>query len=127
MNSEWSADNSLSHACPIAAQMLLNRNRVCMVKGEHITIGSKTAETNDRTILLANFGGIFCSVTPHTMRLPLIILQFRQKIKDDCRSSSKVFAFFLHFSVSRNSNLSSSSLVILLSLAALSFATWSKA
>ena len=48
---ECSADNSLSHACPIAAQMLSSRNRIRMVKGEQIPSGSNTAETKDRTTL----------------------------------------------------------------------------
>ena len=41
----------LSHACSIAAQMLLCRNRIHMVKADHIPSGSNAAKTNDRTIL----------------------------------------------------------------------------
>ena len=59
---ECSGDNSLSHACPIAAQMLLCRNLIRRVKGEHIPSGSNTAETKNRTFdelslheLLAHF------------------------------------------------------------------------
>ena len=60
MNSfECSADNSLSHACLIAAQMLLNGNRIRMVKGEHILSGSNTAESKDRTILLVIFAEFY--------------------------------------------------------------------
>ena len=40
-----------SHACPIVAKMLLSRNRILMVKGEHIPSGSNNAETRDRKIL----------------------------------------------------------------------------
>ena len=46
-----SADNSLSHDCPMDAQMLLRRNLIRMVKGEQIPMGSNTAETKDNTIL----------------------------------------------------------------------------
>ena len=49
--SECLADNSLSHACHIAAQMLLNRNRFFMVKGEHIPSWSNNDVTKDETIL----------------------------------------------------------------------------
>ena len=36
---ECSADNSLSHAFPIAAQMFLSRNRILIVKGELSQVG----------------------------------------------------------------------------------------
>ena len=37
------------HACPNAFQVLLERNRIPMVKGERILNGSTTAETNHRS------------------------------------------------------------------------------
>ena len=43
---ECSADNSLSYACPIAVRMLSSINRSLMVKGEHVSSGSNTADTN---------------------------------------------------------------------------------
>ena len=50
-----SADIFLSQSCPLAAQLLLSRNRILMVKGEHIPIGSSIAEIKDRTTLFSYF------------------------------------------------------------------------
>ena len=111
MNSfECSADNSLSHACPIAAQMLLSRNSIHMVKGEHIPDGSNTAETKDRTIV---FAGTSCSVPRQTMRLCAVsTFQLSSRIEDDCVSAPKVFTTFVILSVSGICDLTSSPLVI---------------
>ena len=109
---ECSADNSLSNACPIAAQMLLSRNRIRMVKGEHIPSGSNTAETNDRTILRVIFAGTSCSVPRQTMRLSVSTFQLSPRIEDECCSASKVFTTFVDLSVSAIFDLTSLSVVI---------------
>ena len=101
-----------SHACTIDAQMLLSRNRILIVKSEHIPSGSNTAETKDRTILWVIFAGNSCSVPRQTMRLSVSTFQLSPRIEDDCGSASKVFTTFVDLSVSGICDLTSSSLVI---------------
>ena len=57
------------YACPLALQMLLCKNHIFMVKGEHIPSGPNTAETNNRGIFWIIFTGTSCSVPRRTMKL----------------------------------------------------------
>ena len=93
------AENFLSYAFPIAAQTLMSRNCILMVKGEHIPSGSNTAESNERkTILWTIFDGTSCSVPRQTMRLSTSKFQLSPRIDDDCGSISKVFTTFVDLS-----------------------------
>ena len=103
----------LSHACPIAVQMLLSRIRILIVKGEHIPSGSNTAEKKDRTILWVFFGGTSWSVPRQAMRLPVSTFQLIPKNENECGSASKVFSTFVDLSASGIYDLTSSSLVML--------------
>ena len=107
-NFVWSADNSLSHACPIAAPMLLSRNHIRMVKGEHIPSGSNTAETTDRTILWVIFAGNFCSVSQHSslvqwLRRVAVLLRKFSQLSLTCLSLGSVTWHHRHLlSISSN-------------------------
>ena len=95
-----SADNSLSHDCPMDTQMLLRRNLIRMVKGEQIPMGSNTAETKDNTTLWVIFAGISWSIPRQTTKLSESTFQFSPRIEDDWGSTSKVLTAFVDLSSS---------------------------
>ena len=105
----------LTTLCLMLVPLLLRcfwvENRIRMVKGEHIPIGSNTAETKDRTILWVVFAGISCSVPRQTKRLSVSTFQFSPRIDDNCDSASKVF-HKVDMSASGICDLNSSSLAI---------------
>ena len=93
--------------------MLLSRNRILIMKGEHIPSGSNTAEKKDKTILCVIFAGNSCSVPRQTIRQPLCLhSRFSPIIGDDCGSASKAFETFVDLSASGICVFTSSSLVI---------------
>ena len=87
---ECSAENSLSHACPIAVKKLLSWNRILIVKSEHIPSASNIAETMDRTFLWwVVFAWTSYSVPRQSLRLSVkpILIAF-WGVLSDFRNSS---------------------------------------
>ena len=96
---ECSKDNSWTHGLSIVAQMLLNRNRILIVKVNISRVG--------RTLLrlsIGEFAGLLSIELPDHFN-------DSQRIKDDWGSAWKVFTTFVDLSASGICDLTSLSLV----------------